>query len=179
MKTSTKVGIFFAIMSVVMIVAGVVFASVNKATRTVQENIVIIKQVYTAFSVGVVENHQYRSELLGKLNSFSNETYSEMHDDFVKLLTNYGEKIKVITDNVNILEDKCSISYDDNQTNIFCANYRQLYEAVNNEYIANVARYNDKIKEYNLTAEESYTSFEAIRSEYIDFDGDGVYHGRG
>jgi len=178
MKNYKKIGLSFAILSAIVIAIGVVIAIIVNNKKTIQENIVIIKETYTDFSVDIVENYQIRNEITEKLDQFNNENYSNEHETYTGLLTQYNQNITVLNDSVNILEDKCSIEYEDSQTNIFCNNYQQLYEVINNIYIELLTNYNNKITSYNETSEEDYTTVTLINKDYVDFNKDGIYDGK-
>ena len=178
MKNYKKIGLTFAMLSIIVIIVGVVFAIIINHKKTLEENIVIIKKRYTDFSVDIADNYRVRSELTEKLKQFNNDNYKDEHETYTTLLTQYNENMTLLNDSVNILEDKCTIEYEDNQTNIFCDNYQQLYEVINNTYIALLTDYNNKITSYNETSETDYQQAELINKEYIDFNKDGIYDGK-
>lgn len=178
MKKYKKVGITFIILSMLIIAIGIIVAVLVNKEKTIQENIVIVKDTYTSFSIDVVENYQIRSELKEKIDQFNNETYSSEHETYISLLNQYNENMTTLKNNVSILEDKCSIEYENTQTNIFCDNYQQLYEAINNVYIGMLTDYNNKITNYNETSEEDYELFSLINKDYVDFNNDGAYDGK-
>lgn len=178
MKKYKKIGMTFIILSVVIIMVGIIFAILIKNKKTMEENIGIIKKTYTNFSVAVGDNYDIRAELSDKLNQFNNENYPNEHATYSDLLIKYNENMTSINISIDTLEDKCKIDYDDKQTNIFCDNYQQLYEVINNAYVENLNNYNNKITRYNETSEEDYDVFPLINKDYIDFDKNGIFSGK-
>ena len=177
MKKSTKVGYIFTILSVVVIGIGIFFAVLVKNEKTILANMEIVKRTYTSFSGDIIDNYHIRTTIVEKLDNFNNEKYPEEHEEFKEYLEEYNNIMKSLNNNVSILEDKCSVKYKDNQTNIFCSYYQQLYETVNNLYVVHLTRYNDLIKGYNENSEEDYQLFEMTNKEKIDFDKNGYYEG--
>ena len=178
MKKSKKIGIIFIILSLIIIAVAIIFALMINKEKTTRENIEIVKQKYTEFSVGVVENYNARSQLIEELGQYSEETLEEKHKKFTTILTSFNASMVKINTVVDTLEDKCSYKYEDSQTNIFCENYQQLYESVNNAYVGYMKDYNDKITKYNENSMNKYELFELINKDYIDFNKDGNQDGK-
>lgn len=178
MKKNTKIGLTFAILSAFVIIIGVVFALLANKEKTIQENMVIIRAKYTEFSMNVV-NHSLASESLTKefLQS-TEEEYQDKLELLTELLTTYSNTIASLNKNVADLEDKCTREYEDFQVNLYCDNYQQLYEILNNTYIDNMNNINAKVTEYNKNNSTNYPPFKLVNTEYIDFNKDGTYEGK-
>ena len=180
MKKSTKVGITFTVLTVLVLGLGIVFAVLVNNEKTLLEDMSIIKRTYANFSGDVIDIYQLRKSLTEKMDIFIDENYEEEHEVYIEILTTYNQKMVSLNNNIAILEDKCSFTYEDVETNIFCSYYQQTYEAVNNIYINQYNKYNELITNYNQNEEneKDYDLVELVNKEFIDFDKNGTYDGK-
>ena len=59
-----------------------------------------------------------------------------------------------------------------------CKSYEMLYEEATNKYIETIRNYNEMIKKYNETATTPYDEYQALETEYIDYNNDNIFLGK-
>ena len=85
--------------------------------------------------------------------------------------------IKKIDNNIDKIDKRCKIIYEDKNINKICDSYQELYEKIINLYVLDINNYNKKIDGYNNYKNENIDNYEMIHNEYIDYNDDGVYEG--
>ena len=176
LKKSTKIGVTFTILTVIVLVVGIIFAVLIKKELNKREDMTIVRSYYGQITGNNIDVFHYQALLLEKYETYDEATYEEEHESYVEILTKFNEEIVSLNENVAVLEDKCSRKYDDPETNIFCSYYPQAYELSNNIYVTQVTRYNDMIKAYNENEEneKDFDLIELINKEIIDYDKNGI-----
>ena len=178
-KNGKTLGIVLVMLAIIIIVIGVVLSIVNNNEEYLQENMQVIRDNYNSLSANVIDNIELRKDLINKLNTFNNDNYPNEHEGYTELLNKYSNNVKEITENVNNMDTRCNQEYEDATVNILCRSYAELYEEVVNIYVTTVNDYNDKITNYNLTSETDYELHTMIHEDYIDFNKDGSFQGKG
>ena len=175
MKKDTKIGIVMITLSVIISIVGVIISINVKKEKQLEEDMVTIKTTYTDFSIAIINNYDIKNDVISKLNSFDNESYDELHQDYIELLDKYSDNVKKINQEVDTLEKKCSNTYEDKSTTMMCGNYQELYETTNNDYVKYLTNYNEKLTIHNKDNDTKYDLYKLVNKEYIDFDNDGKY----
>ena len=133
----------------------------NRGVKLIKEKIDTIKYVHSSASNGLL--------------NFDVETFKDERASFEEVANTYTKGVKTMAANVDFLEKKCHIQYEDISVNIMCQNYQFLYENMTNAYVREIKLYNQKITEYNSNGEGTFELYEGVKSEFIDFNNDGKY----
>lgn len=180
MKGNVKllICLILVILGVIMTIIAIGMSTVvNKDTIKENSEQKVVDE-YTQLTVASGTNVDIRNKLTEKLNSFSNETYHEEHNDYTTLLNDYKENILTLKTYIEGLDEKCKKEYEDPRIKIMCQGSKLLYEESVNVYVATVKTYNSKINEYNETATTKYNEVELIIKDYIDYNKDNGYLGK-
>ena len=102
------------------------------------------------------------------------------------LTDRYAKVIEEVENNSKTLKKNCKIKFADINASSSCTNFTANYEAAINYYINDVKGYNKMVKQYNDWVDENKYNYEKLKDgvfpigeEYIDFDKDGEYFGKG
>lgn len=167
-----------SMLSVIMIIVGLIFFSINKRENTITENIAMIKSNFAIFSDKLRENNEITSSLLENVALFDKKTYEQEHENTTALLEQYDKNIKNIDFLVKDTKKRCEYKYEDITIQLFCKGYDAKYEETINGYIKNINNYNEKLTKYNETIDNPYELHKLVYDEYIDYDKDGKYEGK-
>ena len=115
------------------------------------------------------------------LEEFSKDT--KYWDD---LIERYAKSIEKVESNSKELKKNCKVKFADINVSSSCTNFKANYEAARNYYVTDIKGYNKVVKQYNGWIEENNKQAEKLKDgefplgeEYIDFDEDGEYFGKG
>lgn len=175
-KNNKKIIMIISIILILLVLTILVINIINDKKKS-KVNMELIKHNYNELSTTVTEYNQIRTDLSHKLNNFIYEDYLKEHDSYIELLTKYNNNINSIDKNINIINDKCGVIYDDINVNKICDSYKVLYEKLINLYILDLTNYNNKITSYNEYKKDDIELFKIIHSEYIDYNNDNKYEG--
>ena len=172
MKTFGKILIA---LSVIITIVGIFFAVLVGHEKNLINSMAQIKRAYSDFSIAVIQNYDNKDKLHEKILNFDVETFKDERASFEEVANTYTKGVKTMAANVDFLEKKCHIQYEDISVNIMCQNYQFLYENMTNAYVREIKLYNQKITEYNSNGEGTFELYEGVKSEFIDFNNDGKY----
>lgn len=93
----------------------------------------------------------------------------ERNSSILKELQTYDEIIGKIRTTGNRLEEKCSITYSDNDTYQKCNSYKISYESAMQVFKTDVKRYNTLVENYTIWLKENpkYKKIEKFTSKYV------------
>ena len=169
--------IIIIVLATIITTVWVIFAILNDKVKSLDENVIIIREKYTELSNDSTNNILLRRELIEKLGNFNEVDYATAHEEYLTLLNNYNNNVAKIDSIVEILDSKCDIQYEVATINILCRGYADLYEEVINVYITSIKDYNNKIKGYNQRNKTEFASYNLLHTEYVDLNKDGTYQG--
>ena len=107
-KKNTKMTIIIGITLLILIIILILIINITSERKESRKNMEIIEYNYNELSTNVEEYNAIRAGLSERLNNFIYENYSNEHEDYIMILTNYNNNIKKIDNNVNNLNDKCN-----------------------------------------------------------------------
>ena len=101
----------------------------------------------------------------------------EYYDGFITFLSDEEKLLKDIYGEVEKLDDFClDRLFKDSEVNNICGNYKGYYETVYNVYVNDINRVNEIINSYNQEYNENLEVYSSrLGSDYIDYNGDGVF----
>lgn len=169
--------IIIIVLALIITTVAIIFAIINDKEKTMDENTIIIRNNYGELSTNSTDNVLIRKELLNKLNTFDEENYENVHNEYLELLNKYNENIAKIDANIEAMNSRCDVEYEDATINILCRSYSDLYEEIVNIYITNLNNYNNKIAGYNTRNQTNYEKYNMLHTEYLDINKDGTYQG--
>lgn len=169
--------IILIVLSLIVCTAAIIFAIINHREKTLDENVIIIRDIYGELSNNVTDNILIRKDVIDKLSLYNLDTYADEHNEYQELMNKYIENVKKIDSNIETLDSICDVQYEDNTTNVLCRSYDELYEEVVNIYITNINNYNNKLIGHNQKKKTNYTKYELIHEDYVDLNKDGTYQG--
>ena len=169
--------VIIILLSVIIASVGVIFAILNDKEKTMDKNVVAIRDNYAELSTNVTDNILLRKKVIEKINKFAEEDYANTNKEYTELLNKYNENVSKIDKNIEIMDSKCDVEYEDNTINILCRSYADLYEEVVNIYITNLNNYNNNVSDYNLKHRTSYELYSMLHKNYLDINKDGTYQG--
>lgn len=173
-----KPTIIIGIILMILITIILLITNISKERKTLNNNMEVIKYNYEELSKSVTEYNQIRTDLIEKLNDFTFDTYSNIHNEYTVLLTKYNENIDKIDSYTNNINDKCNVIYKDKNVNNICNNYKAIYEKLINLYVTDLTNYNNKVANYNEYKESNIELFKLIHKDYIDYNNDNLYEGK-
>lgn len=168
------------IISILLVILGgllIIIYNINKSNKIKNENMEIISSSYQDLSINVSDYNEIRMEYLNLSSDFFYETFTLDKDKYEEILNRYNEVIKKIDNNIDMVDKRCKVIYEDKNINKICDSYQGLYEKIINLYVLDINNYNKKIDGYNDYKNDNINNYEMIHNEYIDYNDDGVYEG--
>lgn len=166
-----------AMLTVLILLAAIIFFVLNRNEKQLQENMRMIKSNYAGFSTNISDNDQIRQKLTNYIEEFKDKKLEDEEGHYVETLKKYDKNIKYLDSLVKDMESRCKHKYEDLNINILCKGYAGLYESTINKYIAKVTEYNNLVIEYNKTANTSHKTHKLVYEQFIDYNKDGEYAG--
>lgn len=177
-KKNNKIFIIIGIALLVLAVVLIPVISISNERKESRKNMEIIEYNYNELSTNVEEYNEIRTKLSEKLNNFIYENYSNQHEEYTQLLNSYNDNIKKIDNNVNNINDKCNVIYNNLTINKICDSYKIIYEKLVNLYVSDLTNYNNKLTSYNEYKGEEIGLFELVHKDYVDYNEDKMYEGK-
>lgn len=187
MKKRTKVIIIVSL--VIIILAVLIYMYVSSFKVDKEKTLKLMNEVsedYPAFNKAM-------NEFVNKRNSFYKQKEEIYLDDINKdpskwsnFMTEYAKIVNTVEDKSSRLKSACKNDFGDIGAKTKCNEFRVNYEAAMNYYITDVKVYNKIVKEYNQwlinnnNLANKLTEVKlSIYKDYIDYDKDGEYFGKG
>lgn len=100
-------------------------------------------------------------------------------DEIIKeSLDNYAAIVDEIEKKVKTLNKLCTdMYYSEAAVNKMCANYKIIYEQVNNCLVKDISAYNDNVKTFNMNNVNQINIYKLDR-KYIDYNKDKSFDGK-
>ena len=177
-KINSKMLIIIGLFVVLIIVSLIVMFILNlkEDKKITQDNINTINISYDNIKNEVVNYNNLRNDIANFINDFYYETIEEEYSNNLTLLNNYDEIINKITNEVNILDSKCNITYSDSEVTNICNNYKTDYETIVNVFINDINSYNIKLESFNTDRNKQLILFKSnYINDYIDYNNDNIY----
>jgi len=167
--------------AVIILIGGIsIFVSnIIDGKKEMKKNATYIKENYQDLSKNVDEYNQIRTDYNAMSKDFILDTYKDKHQEYLSLLTKYNETIIKIDENIKNISSKCDLIYDDNEANKICQSYDTLYEKLVNLYVTDINNHNKIISEYNNYKSDNLEMITLVHNDYIDYNKDNEYEGRG
>lgn len=165
------------IVSIIMTVLGMSLSTMVDKEESLIYNAKVIRDNYNELNVLINENRKIKIELTDKLSSFTDEDYSNNHEEYIEIINRYQKNVEIADKIYTETADKCTKDYKDDSISILCEGYTPVFEELINHYITNINNYNNKIITYNEKNNTDYKIVNMIHKEYLDLNQDGVYSG--
>ena len=173
--------IIIIILSIITLLIALIFIvkfinNVNEDKKITKENIEIIKTSYNNFKNEVKNYNTIRNDISEFINNFYYDTIKEKYLENENKLKNYDEEINKITKEIQKLDTKCNITYNDIEINNICSNYKTDYEMLINIFINDINTYNNKLSLYNKDEKQELQLFKSnYINDYIDYNNDNIF----
>ena len=145
-----------------------------------------ILDAYPKFNTEVDNFSALRNQLYEYKKNLFLETLRDNTDAWNVFMDNYLKAIEKVEDAALVLKENCKIEYGDVNVSSKCTTFKANYEAAQNYYISDVVMYNDMVtdyEEYNLEHGNKYKKLNkalfSTYGDYIDYDEDGEFFGKG
>lgn len=172
------ISIFLVIFAALICFVAVLLSDKNEKEEEIINTVETVRKNYANLTEENTNNISIRKEMINKLNSFNNEEYPSIHENYLETLNNYNNSVNKIKDYVTILNEKCATNVEEGTTNVLCRSYSGIYEEVVNIYITIMTNYNNKITNINKNREEKYELYTMLYTDYLDVNNDGKYLGK-
>lgn len=175
---------YFFLAGVILILSGVgvfIISDQNEKNMKDKENSEKIVASFGAFSESATVFSDKRLEVYDTIfQDVILEDYASNKDAYDELFNAYLKDLQNMDDAGKDLKELCvNHTYKDADVVSKCSSYMTAYETSVNYFVKDVNLYNDQIELYNKTALEPITLYQSeLYSDYIDFNGDGVYLGK-
>jgi len=174
MKNKKIILIIFAI--VVFIILGIFIFNIISDKIKTNKKMENINNAYIKIGELVESYKSFKDYMYKSLNDLYEETIDFVHSENLSLLGTYEDKVFLIEEQVNILNDECITIYNDKKVNDICNSYKTDFEKIVNLLVSDILEYNKTIKKYNeeLSKDLPIYNFN-FYSDYIDYDNDGIF----
>lgn len=164
-----KVIIIVTVILIIFLLIGVgifkIVDSIRQDSKNAQKQIEEVATYYEEFNKNALAFNEKKKAYDDLMDKMFYTTISKNNESLLKILNEYDEIIGKIKENGNILEDKCSVYYRDNETMQKCSSYKITYESAMTVFINDVKRYNNLVINYNEWTKEN-TTYKPIK-EYV------------
>ena len=140
---------------------------------------------YEKFNSSIQAFAALREEYYGKRQETYLEEFAKNYQDWNDFINKYEKTIQEVENNTKVLKENCTVKFADVNVSSKCTNFKANYEAAMNYYITDIKGYNKTVKQYNQWAEENKKEGKlnegklVVYKDYIDFDKDDEYFGKG
>lgn len=176
-----KVKIILIVLLCLLVVGGIVFASIsiiNKTNKDKKEQEKIEKEVVDNFDAfkGAIEDFNvewstYNSVIKPDINKNTEYQY----DGWILSLDSYTEAVDKIEELSKVYKKNCVNKYYANSNvNHKCEAFMIAYEKAINSYVKDIEDFNKKIEEINKSAKKELKKYE-LKYEKVDLNNDKEY----
>ena len=149
-------------------------------SRITNERIKEIKTLKTNFEESILDYNKSRSSLLSIVDGMVVDEMTNTYQNVYSLLEKEEKDIVKVKDYVLKLDSDCKGKiYSDANVNGYCLEYRFNYEQMVNVFLEDVKNVNNIIEKYNQSHSESLKVYSSDIKDYIDYNEDGNYSGKG
>lgn len=172
----------FSILGVFFLFGGffsLFITSLQQDYKMVNKRMITVKNVYKDFDTSIDFFEEQRDKLFE--TTLGNLYYQTLFTKDVQIkesLSNYESMVNQIENKTKKLDTLCeNIYYKDGTVNKNCANYKLIYEQVNNIFVKDIKEYNKNVEQANLINSNKLKIYETNK-KYIDYNNDKRYDGK-
>ncbi len=167
--------IIFIVVFVLLLFLGMTFGtiklmhSLKNEKQKMKENKEEITIMYAKLNEKASSFNQKKEEYDYLMSTLYYTNVQEKNGAILKILNEYDAIIKEIMEIGNTLEDKCSISYAENEFVQKCNSYKISYESAMQIFKSDIKRYNTLVDNYNVWTEQNskYKKIDKFVSKYV------------
>ena len=182
--------IIVIIIVIVFILLGLGFYALIKSVKEDQqlttETMNEIIKSYDDFNKSVQTFVTTRAQFYEYRENTYLEEFAQNYQGWNEFMPTYARTIENVEKSSQVLKENCQIQFADPNVNSRCTTFKADYEAAMNYYIADIVTYNQNVDEYNQWNQEGNYNYGVLNKaqlhvyqDYIDFDKDGEYFGKG
>lgn len=149
--------------------------------KTTGEIVSKINNEYSDFESKISNYNKDLTELIEILNtsSYYQKIYKNQ-EKIINLLDRVTKEVKELS-SYNTLKENCNLRFADGKASRACKSFSQTYEKSVNIYVDVVIAYNDMISKVNEldVSKEKIQTYEGYFKNYIDYNSDGKFLGKG
>jgi len=144
----------------------------------VNRRAVDVNLTYEELTTNVSLFEDEREKLYGtSLKEIYFDNFYKTNVEINEKLSNFEAMVNEIEKKVNNMNALCDTYYMDAQVNSKCANYKLIYEQVNNYFVGDIENYNNNVKSYNMVNVNRVNVYKTDR-KYIDYNKDNNLDGK-
>jgi hypothetical protein len=168
-------------MSFLMIFGGAFSCYINglrEDHEMVNRRAVDVNLTYEELTTNVSAFEDEREKLYGtSLKEIYFDNFYKTNAEINEKLSNFEAMVNEIEKKVNNMNAFCDTYYMDARVNSKCANYKLIYEQVNNYFVGDIENYNNNVKSYNMVNVNRVNIYQTDR-KYIDYNKDNNLDGK-
>ncbi len=150
----------------------------KKDHEMVSKRAIDVNSTYEELTTNVSLFEDEREKLYGtSLNETYFDNFYKTNAEIIEKLSNFESMVNEIEKKVQYMDTLCDSYYMDPQVNSKCANYKLIYEQVNNYFVGDINNYNNNVRTYNLVNVNRVNIYQTNRS-YIDYNKDKTIDGK-
>jgi len=174
-KDKRKIFFIVGLIVIILLIVGIVF----KIVKSNNANEKVMNDINTSY--GVIEDdissyNEVRNNLIKVMDGYYSINLGRDYNKFIYILGKEEELLSSILKEVEKLDDLClDRLFKKKEINNICDNYKVYYETVYNVHINDVNKINGYIDSYNNQNNEKLDGYSSNNTDYIDYDGNGIF----
>lgn len=150
----------------------------KKDHEAVLKRTVDVNNTYEELTTNVSLFEDEREKLYGtSLKETYFDNFYKTNQEILEKLSNFEAMVSEIEKKTKYMDSLCDTYYMDSGANTKCANYKLIYEQVNNYFVSDIDNYNKNVRSYNMVNVNKVNVYQTSR-KFIDYNSDKTMDGK-